>query len=162
MNWMKVTQASQASIWLFETQMKSQIYAQREDVQVIANTPRSLIFLTPKVPSSSLSSGSSFSSLTAKIDTPEITRRLKAAEPTIVDAPSSPGHYPSPEMVSMHESKISGALEPRAIKERLAMVGFQKSTIFVYKSPFSSLYSTGIFLAVIFSIDLNLIFKFKS
>tara|TARA_B110000285_G_C15084080_1_gene595163 strand:- start:824 stop:964 length:141 start_codon:yes stop_codon:yes gene_type:complete len=44
---------------------------------VTKNTPVSLIFFGP--------------SSTARIDTPEITRRLKAAEPTMVEAPRTGG-----------------------------------------------------------------------
>jgi len=61
---------------------------------VTAKTPCILIFLTPlPVPSSVTSSSvlSSVSSVTERIETAEIIRRLKAAEPTMVEAPSSPG-----------------------------------------------------------------------
>jgi len=44
-------------------------------------------------------------------DTAEIIRRLKAAEPTMVEGPSSPGGRPRLVTVSMTESKISGALK---------------------------------------------------
>ena len=44
------------------------------------------------------------------METAEITRRLKAAEPTIVEGPSSPGVDPRVMRVSTMESKISGAL----------------------------------------------------
>jgi hypothetical protein len=44
------------------------------------------------------------------MDTAEITSMLKAADPTIVDGPSSPGIDPNLEIVSMTESMISGAL----------------------------------------------------
>lgn len=60
------------------------------------------------------------------METPAITRRLKAADPTIVEAPSSPGHSPRLEAVSITLSKISGALEPRAMRVRLATVGVKK------------------------------------
>ena len=55
---------------------------------------------------------------------PVIQNRLKAAEPTIVPGPRSPGLKPLP-MISMHESMISGALEPSAIRVKLATVSFQ-------------------------------------
>jgi hypothetical protein len=48
---------------------------------VIANTPVSSTFFTEPFG-------------TAKIDIADITRRLKAADPTIVEGPSSPGVDP--------------------------------------------------------------------
>ena len=61
---------------------------------------------------------------TPMMHTPVIQNRLKAAEPTIVPGPSSPAKNPLP-MISMHDSRISGALEPSAISVRLATVSFQ-------------------------------------
>ena len=43
----------------------------------------------------------------------------------MVEAPSLPGAWPRVETVSMILSKISGALEPRAMSVRFAIVGFQ-------------------------------------
>lgn len=91
------------------------------------------------------------------MDTPEITSRLKAAEPTMVDAPSSPGHLFRPPIVSMQESKISGALEPRTIRVKLATVGFQKSMAVSISMKVPSycyfFYLTITFFEVIFSMD---------
>jgi len=61
---------------------------------------------------------------TAMIQTPVMQKKLKAAEPTIVPGPSSPALNPRP-MISMQDSRISGALEPSAISVRLATVSFQ-------------------------------------
>ena len=72
---------------------------------------------------------------TDRIDTALITRRLKAAEPTMVEGPSSPGVSSSKVTVSMTESKISGALEPRAMRVKFAMVGFQTGISMVNSSP---------------------------
>jgi hypothetical protein len=49
------------------------------------------------------------------MDIDEITSRLKAADPTIVDGPSSPGFWPKFITVSIMERKISGALKIRNI-----------------------------------------------
>jgi len=80
---------------------------------VVINTPKSAIF---------------FGSSTAGMHTALINKRLKAAEPTIVEGPSSPAFSPSEPIVSSTESKISGADDPRAINERFAMVAFQTGT----------------------------------
>lgn len=69
------------------------------------------------------------------METPLITRRLNAADPTIVDGPSSPGVLPKVETVSMTESKISGALDPKAIKVKFATVGFQTFTVIDLSIP---------------------------
>jgi hypothetical protein len=44
------------------------------------------------------------------MDTAVITKKLNAAEPTIVDGPSSPGVDPRLETVSITDNMISGAL----------------------------------------------------
>jgi hypothetical protein len=54
-----------------------------------------------------------------------INNRLKAAEPTIVDGPSSPAGWSIAVHTSLTASKISGAEEPRAMRERFASVAFQ-------------------------------------
>mmetsp|Transcript_5465 Transcript_5465/g.15225 ORF Transcript_5465/g.15225 Transcript_5465/m.15225 type:complete len:258 (+) Transcript_5465:1398-2171(+) len=68
------------------------------------------------------------------IQTAEIIRRLKAAEPTMVEGPSSPGGRPRVRMVSMMASMISGAEEPRAISVRLATVAFQTCAVITVPS----------------------------
>ena len=62
------------------------------------------------------------------IETPLITNRLNAPEPTILLGPSSPAFCPKFYRDSITASKISGAEEPRAIKVRFAIVGFQIAT----------------------------------
>jgi hypothetical protein len=61
---------------------------------------------------------------TATTQTPVIINRLYAADPTIVDGPSSPEKKSLP-TISMMLSKISGAEEPSAISVRFATVAFQ-------------------------------------
>ena len=74
------------------------------------------------------------------IDTPLITIKLKAAEPTIVAGPSSPGSDPRLETVSITDSKISGADDPSAIKVKFAIVGFHTETVIVCSTPSISVY----------------------
>jgi hypothetical protein len=62
-------------------------------------------------------------SVIAATHTPRMTRRLKAAEPTIVEGPRSPAMN-LPVVISMTLSRISGAEEPRAIRDKLATTGF--------------------------------------
>ena len=42
-----------------------------------------------------------FGLLTATIETPEMTKKLKAAEPTMVEGPNLPGCWPRVETVSI-------------------------------------------------------------
>ena len=55
---------------------------------------------------------------------PMMTKKLNAAEPTIVPGPRLPASKPSP-MISMTERRISGAEEPSTIRLRFATVLFQ-------------------------------------
>jgi hypothetical protein len=52
---------------------------------------------------------------------------LNAADPTMVEGPSSPGVPSRLETVSITERRISGAEEPRAMRDKFATVGFQTS-----------------------------------
>lgn len=65
----------------------------------------------------------------------EIIKKLKAAEPTMVDGPSSPGLEPRVVATSITLRRISGALDPSAMRVRLAMVGFQTGTLVLISSP---------------------------
>lgn len=81
-----------------------------------------------------------------------MTSKLKEAEPTMVEAPSSPGHLPRLVHVSKTARRISGALEPRAMRVKLATVAFQKRTFLCLSFPSPSITVTMTYLAVIFSI----------
>lgn len=85
-----------------------------------------------------------------------MTRKLKAADPTMVEGPSSPGVLPRVCTVSMTLRRISGALEPRAIKVRLAIVGFQTATLVLTNSPvYASCFRTMRLDEVITSMELE-------
>lgn len=69
------------------------IYANKELTLVIVKTPKSATFFTSGLD-------------TAITETPEITRKLNAAEPTIVDGPSFPGALPRVVTVSIMDKRI--------------------------------------------------------
>ena len=93
---------------------KSQTYAKIEKKPVILKTPMSAILRVSP-------SGS------AVTHTAMMMKRLKAAEPTMVDGPRSPEKKSAP-TISMIDSNISGADEPSAMSVRLATVAFQTLT----------------------------------
>eukprot|EP00659_Diplonema_papillatum_P010281 gene10280-biopygen10285 len=135
-----VISASQISTSHFELRSStttSQTYDRNDAMVVITKTPNSL---------------TCFGSSTTHMHTPLMHSKLKAAEPTIVDAPSSPGTESSELTVSMIESRISGALLPRARSVRLATVSFQTVTVIVTVSPVASSRRTTSLAEVIFSI----------
>mmetsp|Transcript_30969 Transcript_30969/g.82274 ORF Transcript_30969/g.82274 Transcript_30969/m.82274 type:complete len:237 (+) Transcript_30969:2169-2879(+) len=118
---MKVNTPSQISTMcgLATKRMKtSQTYAKMEKEAVTTNTGTSLILLTSP-------------SGMAPMHTAIITNRLKAALPTMVDGPKSP----LKKLLlsnSITLSKISGALEPSAMRVRLETVAFQTSLVSVF------------------------------
>lgn len=102
---------------LTERQRKSHTYANMEKKLVVRKTPIMSIFFTALSPSP-----------TAIIETALMIKRLKAAEPTIVDGPKSPEGFPKSLRASSTERMISGAEEPKAIRDKFAIVGFQTGT----------------------------------
>jgi len=69
-------------------------------------------------------SATAFGSSTEGMQIAVMTIKLKDAEPTMVDGPSSPAFYPRVPHVSITARRISGAEEPKAIKVRFAIVAF--------------------------------------
>jgi hypothetical protein len=90
------------------------------------------------------------------MDTALMMSKLKAADPTIVDGPSSPGQRPKFMEVSRTASKISGALDPKAMRVKFATVGFQTVTLLdCTTSPCSSFTLMTYVVDVILSIPLQ-------
>ena len=109
-------------------------------MQVTANTSVSKIFFV-------------MSELTAKMDTPDITSKLKAAEPTMDMGPRELGTASKSRATPLVASMISGADEPRAISVKFATVGFQNSFSTMIKCPYESGMTTTSLLDVMTSID---------
>ena len=78
---------------------------------------------------------------TAVTHTAVMMRRLNAADPTIVEGPSSPGALPRVWPVSTMASMISGAEDPTAMRLRLATVGFHTLIMAVLPSPSFTFFS---------------------
>lgn len=112
-----------------------------EKMVVVAKTPTFNIFLID-------------GEGTAMMQTPEMNSKLNAADPTMVEGPSSPGSLLRVVTVSMTESNISGALEPSAIRVKLATVSFQINVLMTLLLPCWSWYLIIFVCDVIVSIAL--------
>mmetsp|Transcript_28934 Transcript_28934/g.92430 ORF Transcript_28934/g.92430 Transcript_28934/m.92430 type:complete len:246 (+) Transcript_28934:787-1524(+) len=132
----------------YECTISTQMYARMEKVAVTRNTGSSEMRRTSP-------SGMDM------VHTAVMASRLKAADPTMVEGPSSPGacvsHLARPCTVSRTARRISGADEPSAISVRLATVAFQYWTSMWVTSPvFRSFFSIFFTRLVIVSIaDMN-------
>ena len=94
--------------------MMSQMYAKMQKTAVTANT---LMFLMRRTSGFGI----------AKTQTPVITSKLNAAEPTIVLGPRAPALNLLPK-ISIQDRRISGEDDPNAIRVRFATVSFQTFT----------------------------------
>lgn len=83
-------------------------------------------------------------SSTETIEIAVIISKLKAADPTIVLDPNSYGSFSRLIIVSRTANMISGADEPRAIRVRLAIVGFQTVFSTMVSLPKSSVSTTSV------------------
>ena len=113
-------------------------YAKTLHVAVMKNTRKCLILRTSP-------SGITYTHI------PMITNKLKAALPTIVLGPRSPASKRLP-IISITDSRISGADDPRAMSVKLETVSFQIRTLTTAVSPFGFLTVTSRSLDVITSI----------
>mmetsp|Transcript_20021 Transcript_20021/g.46609 ORF Transcript_20021/g.46609 Transcript_20021/m.46609 type:complete len:288 (-) Transcript_20021:917-1780(-) len=115
--------------------------------QRYANTDKKAVHAKTSVASTFRTSGAGI----AEMQTALITRRLNAAEPTIVNGPSSGAKNLLP-INSMMESMISGADEPSAMSVRLATVEFQTFFRILCLTPPCTQTQTFLSAAVISSI----------